>query len=55
MKNLDYCELQDINGGEVTLDVNELIDQLNPLNVFTAFGREVVYPYIWKPLTNFFK
>lgn len=55
MKNLDSFELQDINGGEVTLDVNKLIDQINPLNVFTAFGREVIYPYIWKPFTNLFK
>ncbi len=52
MEYLKQDELENINGGEINLDVNELIDQLNPLKWFYDFGHDVIYPYIWKPLTK---
>lgn len=50
MKELRKDELIEINGGEIVLDVNKLIDQLNPLQWMYDFGHDVVYPYIWKPI-----
>lgn len=54
MKELRDNELLYINGGEIDVDINELVDQLNPLNVFYDFGYNVLYPYVWKPITNLF-
>ena len=50
MEYLKQDELQKVNGGEINLDVNELVDQLNPSKRFYDFGHDVVYPYIWKPI-----
>lgn len=42
-----------VNGGEITLDINKLVDQINPLKWFYDFGHDVVYPYIYNPVRNF--
>ncbi|MBQ2803852.1 MAG: hypothetical protein IJF07_08140 [Lachnospiraceae bacterium] len=55
MRSLTEMEMQNINGGEITLDVNELVDQLNPMQWMYDFGHDVVYPYVWKPLTGLFE
>lgn len=50
MTELNSEELMEVNGGEINLDVNQLIDQINPLKWFYDFGHDVIYPYIYKPL-----
>lgn len=55
MKELNEMELTEINGGEITVDLNKLVDQINPLNLFYDFGYEVVYPKIYKPAKSFLK
>ena len=55
IRSLTEMEMQNINGGEITLDVNELVDQLNPMQWMYDFGHDVVYPYVWKPLTGLFE
>lgn len=50
MINLNEEEMQLVNGGGINLDVNKLIDQLNPLKWCYDFGHDVIYPYIYKPL-----
>lgn len=47
-------ELVDVNGGGVNVDVNKLIDQINPLKWCYDFGHDVVNPYVWKPLKKLF-
>lgn len=47
-------ELIDVNGGGVNVDVNKLVDQINPLKWCYDFGHDVVYPYVWKPLKKLF-
>lgn len=50
MEDLKREEMLNINGGEITVDINKLVDQLNPLQWMYDFGHDVVYPYIWNPL-----
>lgn len=54
MTNMTEKELMGIVGGEINLDVNRLVDQLNPLKWFYDFGHDVMYPYIYKPIRDFF-
>ncbi len=54
MEQLNVNELYEVNGGEIHLDVNALIEVINPYSIGLDFGRNVVYPYIWVPLVNFF-
>lgn len=54
MKELNQNELYEVNGGEIDLDVNELVRQLNPYNIGKEFGRSVLYPYVWKPIKGLF-
>lgn len=49
---LNEEEMQLVNGGGINLDVNKLIDQLNPLKWCYDFGHDVIYPYIYKPFLN---
>lgn len=54
MEIMTQNELMITNGGEITLDINKLVDQVNPVKVCYDFGHDVVYPYIYKPVTDFF-
>lgn len=54
MQKLNEMELFQVNGGEVTVDINKLVDQINPMKWFYDLGHDVVYPYIWKPLKSLF-
>ena len=50
MKQLTNSEIMNVNGGEINLDVNELVNQINPCKWFYDFGHDVIYPYVYKPL-----
>lgn len=58
-KNMEFIsekELLSLNGGgfNINVDINEVIEQINPMKWAYDFGHDVVYPYIWKPLKNLF-
>lgn len=55
MYTLTEKELLEVSGGEIHIDVNKLVDQLNPLKAFYDFGHDVLYPYVWKPIKGFLK
>lgn len=53
-KNMTPDELESTNGGKVNVDLNKLVDQINPCKWAYDFGHDVLYPYIWKPLKKKF-
>lgn len=54
MQELSSNEMYEINGGKITVDINELVRQLNPYEIGKSFGRNVVHPYVWTPAKNLY-
>jgi hypothetical protein len=54
MEQLVEKDLMQVNGGEINVDFNKLVDQINPMKWFYDFGHDVVYPYIYKPIKGLF-
>jgi len=50
METLNEMELMKVSGGEIDVDINKLVDQINPMKWMYDFGHDVLYPYVYKPL-----
>ncbi|MGH4051555.1 MAG: hypothetical protein ACREVX_09410 [Clostridium sp.] len=48
MVTLENDKLENINGGDISLDLGTI----SPWEIGKEFGEHVIYPYVYKPVKN---